>query len=139
MSGDEPLPGASLGLPAQGRGSLASWPQRVLALALDWAASMIVAVGVFGTGVLTDQGWRAWMILAVFFVEKALLTALTGSSFGQLLAGVGVTRTDRSAVGWWRPVVRAALICLVLPALVIGAERRSLADLALGTVVVRRR
>lgn len=100
---------------------------------------MIVAVGVFGTGVLTDQGWRAWMILAVFFVEKALLTALTGSSFGQLLAGVGVTRTDRSAVGWWRPVVRAALICLVLPALVIGAERRSLADLALGTVVVRRR
>lgn len=139
MSSAEPYPGQSLSLPEDGRGSLASWGQRLGALIIDWGASMAVAVGAFGAGVLTEQGWRAWMILTVFFVEKALLTALTGSSFGQLFTGVGVVRTDHDSIGWWRAGVRAALICVVIPAIVIGAERRSLADLALGTVVIRRR
>lgn len=139
MSSAEPYPGQSLSLPEDGPGSLASWGQRLGALIIDWGASMAVAVGAFGAGVLTEQGWRAWMILTVFFVEKALLTALTGSSFGQLFTGVGVVRTDHDSIGWWRAGVRAALICVVIPAIVIGAERRSLADLALGTVVIRRR
>lgn len=100
---------------------------------------MAVAVGAFGTGVLTEQGWRAWMILAVYGVQKALLTGLTGSSFGQLVTGVGVVRVDGSRIAWWQAFVRAAMICLVLPAVVVGADRRALDDLVLGTVVVRRR
>lgn len=135
----ETYPGRDLGFPAAGRGSLGRWGERIGALVIDWGASMAVAVGAFGTGVLTEQGWRAWMILAVFFVQKALLTALTGSSFGQLIAGVGVTRLDGSPIGWWRAFARAAMVCLVLPAVVVGANRRSIGDLALGTVVVRRR
>ncbi len=135
----QPYPGESLGLPPSGRGSLASWRSRIAALILDWGASMIVAVTLFGVGVLREGGWRSWMILAVYFIESGLLTALTGGSFGQLLARIGVMRVDGGPLGFGRAVVRAALISLVLPTLVIGAERRALNDLVLGTVVVNRR
>lgn len=135
----EPYPGQSLGLPETGRGSLASWRARLAALLLDWGTSMIVAVFAFGVGVLRDGGWRAWMILAVFFVQKAVLTALAGGSFGQILARIQVVRLEGGPLGWWRSIVRTAMICLVLPAVVIGAERRGLDDLVLATVVVRRR
>nr|WP_300146270.1 RDD family protein [Propionicimonas sp.] len=132
-------PGASIGLPQAGRGSLASWRARIAALVLDWGASMVVAVFLFGTGVLREGGWRAWMILAVFFLQSAVLSALTGGSFGQLVARIGIVRLDGQPLGWPRALARAALICLVLPTIVIGAERRALNDLLLGTVVVNRR
>ncbi|MEA4944283.1 MAG: RDD family protein [Propionicimonas sp.] len=135
----EEYPGQSLGLPEHGRGSLASWRARLAALLVDWGTSMIVAVAAFGVGVLRDQGWRAWMILAVFFVQKAVLTALAGGSFGQILARVQVVRVEGGPIGWWRALVRTAMVCAVLPAVVIGAERRGLDDLVLGTVVVSRR
>ncbi|AFV89026.1 MAG: RDD family protein [Acidipropionibacterium acidipropionici] len=139
-SAQEQRPGTSLGLPATGRGSLARWGSRIGALMVDWAASMIVAMAVFGMGVMRDPGWRAWMPMAVFFIEKTVLTALTSASFGQLLARIAVVRLNSAGpLGWWRAAVRAAMKCLVLPAVVIGAERRALDDMVLGTVVVNRR
>ncbi|MGC3952876.1 MAG: RDD family protein [Propionicimonas sp.] len=132
-------PGESLGLPRSGPGSLASWRSRIAALLLDWGASMIVAVSAFGVGVLRESGWRAWMILAVFFVQKTVLTALVGGSFGQILARARVARLDGQPLGWWRAIARTAMICVVIPAVVVGAERRGLDDLVLGTVVVSRR
>ena len=82
---NEAYPGERLGLARVGRGSLASWRSRVAALMVDWAACMAIAVGFFGSGVLTGGGWRAWMILAVFFVESAVLGAVAGGSFGLVL------------------------------------------------------
>jgi len=74
-----PYPGQTMGLPETGPGSLARWGSRLGALVLDWGASMIVALGAFGGGVLTESGWKAWMVLAVYFVQKFVLTALTGT------------------------------------------------------------
>ena len=139
MSEQEAYPGQSIGLPESGRGSLATWRARIAALLVDWAASMVVAVFAFGVGVLRDGGWRAWMVLAVFFLQKAILTALVGGSFGQILARVTILRLDGQPLGWWRAIARTAMVCVVLPAVVIGAERRGLDDLVLGTVAVRRR
>lgn len=138
MDNDEGYPGESIGLPETGRGSLASWGARCAALLVDWLASMLVAIVLFGTEVMTGSGWRTFMPLTVFFVESSIFTTLTGSSFGQLLARIGVTRVDGGPLGWWRPTVRSLLKCLVLPVIVIGAERRHLDDLLLGTVVVNR-
>ena len=135
----ETYPGQSLGLPAKGPGSLARWGSRLGALVLDWGASMIVALGAFGGGVLTESGWKAWMVLAVYFVQKAVLTALTGSSFGQLISRIGVTRVDGTPIGALRAIARSAMVCLVVPAVVIGPDRRGINDLLLGTVVVNRR
>lgn len=132
-------PGQTLGLPEVGRGSLASWRARIAAMIGDWAASMVVAIGLFGTEVMTGSGWRSFMIMAVYFVEASILTALAGGSFGQLIARIGIVQLNGRPIGWWRAVLRTAMKCLVLPAVVIGAERRALTDLLLGTVVINRK
>ena len=100
---------------------------------------MAIAVGFFGTGVLTGGGWRAWMILTVFFVQSSVLGWLAGGTFGQLVCRIAIVRVDRQPLGLARAVLRAALVCLVLPAMVISVDRRGLHDLAAGTVVVNRR
>ena len=132
-------PGESLGLPETGRGSLAGWWPRIGAMVGDWAASMVVAVALFGSEVVNESGWQSFMILAVYFVEASLLTTLTGGSFGQLIARIGVVRIDGGPLGLWRPLLRTALKCLVIPHIVVGAERRPLTDMMLGTAVVTRR
>lgn len=136
---DEAYPGQRLGLPAAGRGSLSAWRLRIGALLVDWAACMIVAVALFGSGVLTGGGWRAWMILTCFFVESTVLCWLAGGSFGKLVCRIAVVRVDRQPLGLARALLRQALVSLALPALVIGPDRRGLPDLTIGTVVVNRR
>ncbi len=136
---NEAYPGARLGLARVGRGSLASWRSRIAALILDWAACMAVAVGFFGSGVLTGHGWRAWMILTVFFVESSVLSAVLAGSFGQLICRIAIVRLDGKPLGFPRAVLRAFLVSLALPPLVVGADRRGLQDLAVGTVVTNRR
>jgi uncharacterized RDD family membrane protein YckC len=108
-------------------------------LIIDWAACMAVAVGFFGSGVLTSNGWRAWMILTVFFVESTVLSWLVGGSFGQLLSRIAVVRLDMKPLGLPRALLRAFLVSLALPALIISTDRRGLQDLAAGTVVINRR
>lgn len=134
-----PYPGERLGLPREGRGSLASWWTRIVALIVDWAVSMAVAVGLFGTDVVNGSGWKAWMILVVFFVQSSVLSVLTGGSLGHSLARIGVYRMDGKPLGFLRGLVRAALICLAIPALVVDGDRRGLQDLVAGTVVINRR
>jgi uncharacterized RDD family membrane protein YckC len=136
---EEPYPGQRLGLPAEGHGSLATWRARIFALVIDWATCMGLAVLLFGPGVMTGSGWRAWMILATFFVQSTLLSWLAGGSLGQLICRLAVVRLDRKPLGIARAVLRAALISLALPAVVIGADRRNLADLTVATVVINRR
>jgi hypothetical protein len=132
-------PGQQLGLPETGRGSLAPWRSRVAAILLDWVACMALAVGLFGTAVLTERGWQSWMILAVFFVETTVLVTVASGSFGQLLCRIAVVRLDRQPPGIGRAALRAGLVSLALPALIIGPHRRGLQDLAANTVVVNRR
>jgi len=138
-SADGAYPGESLGLPPEGHGSLASWRARIGALIIDWAACMLIALGFFGSGVLTGGGWRAWMILTMFFIESTVLSWLAGGSFGQLVSRIAVVRLDREPLGLPRALLRAFLVSLALPALIISTERRGLQDLVAGTVVINRR
>jgi uncharacterized RDD family membrane protein YckC len=136
---DEPYPGQRLGLPASGHGSLATWGARIGALIIDWAVCMVVAVALFGTGVVAGGGWRAFMTLATFFVESTLLSWLAGGSLGQIICRIAVVRLDRQPLGIARAALRAALVSLALPAMVVGPDRRALTDLAVGTIVINRR
>jgi uncharacterized RDD family membrane protein YckC len=56
-----------------------------------------------------------------------------------VICRIAVVRLDRQQLGIVRAVLRAALISLALPAVIIGLNRRSLADLAAGTIVINRR
>jgi uncharacterized RDD family membrane protein YckC len=136
---EEAYPGAQLGLPATGRGSLARWRSRVGAIIIDWAACMAIAVGLFGAPVLTERGWQSWTILATFFVETTILVTVASGSFGQLICRIAVVRLDREPPGLPRAALRAALVSLALPAVIIGPHRRGLQDIVANTVVVNRR
>ncbi|HKN45805.1 MAG TPA: RDD family protein, partial [Propionibacteriaceae bacterium] len=80
-----------------------------------------------------------WMILTIFFIESTVLSWLASGSFGQLLSRIAVVRLDNKPLGLLRAVLRALLVSLALPALIISTDRRGLQDLAAGTVVIKRR
>ena len=130
--------GQRLGLPEHGRGSAAGWGRRILALFVDWFASILVAGAIVGPGVLSSRGWEAWVPMLVFLVECTLLVPLAGGSFGQLLTRVAVVRLDRRPVNLLVALVRALLVCLVVPPVIYNRDRRGLHDLVAGTITVRR-
>jgi uncharacterized RDD family membrane protein YckC len=134
--------GARLGLPPHGPGSVAGWGRRIAALFVDWTASTLVAVPVFGYVWLGEtagqQGWVGASPVLVFLLEATLLTALVGGSFGQLALRVVVIRLGGGPVSVLRALLRTSLICLVIPPLVYTSDRRGLHDLAAGTVAVNR-
>ncbi|MGO4956486.1 RDD family protein [Luteococcus sp. Sow4_B9] len=136
---DDGYPGEGIGLPEHGRGSLASWSSRLAALVIDWAASMILAQLLFGDAVLHGFDWRRFAPMGIYFLQKTVLTALTSGSFGQLLCRIAVVRLDHQQIGWAKSFLRALMKVVLLPAVVIGADRRGLDDLSLGTVVINRR
>ena len=138
-SDESDYPGERLALPRTGPGSLAGWGKRITALVVDWLICTVVSVVLFSPLVLTANGWYRWATLLTFFVESAVLCAFAGGSAGQLICRLAVVRVDRTPLGFGRSVLRAALVCVVLPAVVIGTDRRGLHDLAAGTVVVTRR
>lgn len=135
----EAWPGESLGLPETGRGSLARWRARITAIVLDWAICTVAAWAIFGPLAMRGGSWRSFTTLGLFFAMSTLLTTFVGGTVGQLLTRIAVVRVDHQPLGPIRAAARALLVCLALPALVIGVHRRGLHDLAVGTVVVNRR
>lgn len=133
-----PYAGDRLGLPPQGPGSVVGWGRRLLALVIDWFASVLVAAVLAGPKVTSSGSWQGWVPMLVFLVEAGFLTALVGGSFGQLVLRVVVVRVDRRPVSLLMSLLRSLLICLVVPPLVFNRDRRGLHDLATRTIVLRR-
>ena len=127
-----------LGLPDNGPGSLAGLGRRIAAFSLDYFASMAVAHLLDRNYDPLGNSFRI-LTLEVMFAQMVLLTSLTGSSFGQRLLGMQVTKLDLSRVDALRVIARTALIFLVIPAVVWDRDTRGLHDRLLGTVVVRTR
>lgn len=122
-------PGRSLGLPPSGPGSLAPLSRRVGAFATDWAAVVLLSVAFF------DYAW--WSTLAIFVVIQALFVATASGSPGHRVWGLRVVRTSGAWVGPWRPLVRATLIALVIPAAIWDENNRGLHDVLADTAIVR--
>jgi uncharacterized RDD family membrane protein YckC len=135
--------GERLGLPQSGPGAVSGFGRRLGALFIDWFGSLFVAGWIVGTSVWADSAAgaadRSLVTLAVFGLEVAVLTWLAGASFGQRLLGLRVARLDGSPLGLGRAVVRTALLCLAVPALIWDRDGRGLHDKAVGSVVVRGR
>lgn len=130
-------PGARLGLPGVGPGSVASWGRRIAALFIDWfIASLVVLVLARGTSPWTPGSLAQLLPLAAWLVIVTAATGLTGASPGQHLLNLRVIRLDRQPVGLATAFVRTLLIALVLPPLVADIDRRGWHDRTAGTVVV---
>jgi len=135
--------GQRLGLPEQGAGSVAGFGRRLVALAIDWFACMLIvrlafpSLAVVSTPEQPSSGAYSLAVLGTFGVEVALLTWLGSGSFGQRIMGIRVAHVDGSSLGLWRTVVRTALLCLAVPALIWDRDGRGLHDRAIGSVAVR--
>jgi len=118
----------------------ATFLRRLVAVLVDWFASILVSVLVAGwlfPGVEYGSSASALLTLGTFFVEVALFTALIGGSFGQVLLRLRVVRVDGGRLGPLQCLVRTALLCLVIPAVVYDTQGRGLHDRAAGSRVVR--
>lgn len=115
----------------------ASWPRRIGALVVDWIASSLVFIGLFGYAAYQSYSFGP---MVVFFVEATLGTMTMSASFGQLLTGIRVLDTEGHRLGPLMAGLRTFLICLVVPPLIFKPESgRGLHDLATHAAAYRLR
>lgn len=110
----------------------------MLALTVDWVASLLVAMSLTGGAAMSSSGWQTWVPMLVFLAESSVLVPLLGGSFGQLVTRVAVVRLDGRPVSLLLAIVRTALVCLVVPPLIYNPDRRGLHDLVTDTLTIRR-
>ena len=107
---------------------MASNWRKAQAITIDWIGSLFVAA------LLSDRSWT----LLIFFLQVAIMTALTGASAGQRLRGIRIidvnTLQNIAPLG---ALIRTFLILLVIPAVVQTRQGRGLHDLATKSAAVR--
>jgi uncharacterized RDD family membrane protein YckC len=111
--------------------------RRFGALCIDWGASVLVVQVLFGRPYPYGSPESSLMTGLVCFVEIALLTGLMGGSFGQILLGVRVVRTDGSRLWPLRVLGRTVLLFLVIPAVIMDSDGRGLHDKAVDSRTIR--
>ncbi len=107
---------------------MASNWRKAQAITIDWIGSLFVA------SLLSDRSWT----LLIFFLQVAIMTALTGASAGQRLRGIRIidvnTLQNIAPLG---ALIRTFLILLVIPAVIQTKQGRGLHDLATKSAAVR--
>ncbi|KAF3465048.1 RDD family protein [Streptomyces sp. Tu 3180] len=126
--------GEQLGLPEEGPGSLARPGRRLGALAVDWSLCVLIAYGLITDGY--DQVTGNWALL-VFFVLSVLTVGTVGFTPGKRLFGLRVVALGTGQVSPGRGLLRSALLCLAVPALIWDRDGRGLHDRLARTVEVR--
>jgi uncharacterized RDD family membrane protein YckC len=130
----ERVRGASLGLPAEGPGSLAGFGTRVVAFLVDALAASFLAA-LFTAPHLPGL----WNLVSLAVIYVGSLVAF-GQTPGMRLCGLRLAHPrpgERLAL--WRALARTALLYLLVPALVVDADGRGLHDRLTDTAVVRER
>ena len=110
---------------------------RLLGLVIDWVVSLLVVALFVGGDVWTGRGWVQLAPLLVLFVEQTLLVGLLGTAIGHRLVGIRVVGPHGGPIGLARAALRALLLCLAVPPLLMDSDLRGLHDKAAGSVVVR--
>lgn len=126
-------PGERLGLPDSGPGSVGRVGRRIAALAIDWAAALLIALLFAPYSSLL----HSWLTLGIFAVMQIVFIPTIGGSVGHRLVGLRVVPIAGGWVGLWRPVVRTLLLVIVIPALVWDSDQRGFHDKVGGTVLIR--
>lgn len=123
-------PGERLGLPETGSRSVGRFGRRIAAIAIDWGIAVVLSAAFFS--------YEPLVTLAIFVGMQVLMTVIVNASIGHALLGLRVVPMEGGLLGFWRPVVRALLIALVIPAMVWDDNNRGLHDRLSRTILLRR-
>lgn len=123
-------PGKRIGLPAEGRRSIARLGRRLAAIAIDWAFAVVVSNAFFNYDALATLG--------IFVTAQIVLLVTANGSFGHLIMGLRVVPLAGGYLGIWRPIVRTLLMAIVIPAVIWDSDQRGMHDRLAGTLLVRR-
>jgi len=123
-------PGQRLGLPETGSRSVARFGRRLGGIAIDWGMAVALSAAFFA--------YNSIVTLLLFVALQVLFTIVINASIGHALLGMRVVPLAGGLLGVWRPVVRALLIALVIPAIVWDENQRGVHDRAAGTILLRR-
>ncbi|OAV60863.1 RDD family protein [Enteractinococcus helveticum] len=121
--------GEFLGLPETGPASAASYPRRIGALFVDW----FIASGI---GLMLAAG-NQWLVLGIFVVMHFALLWLFATTLGKLLFRIQVVQVGGAPVKLYQAAIRAVLLGLVVPVLIIDRDGRGLHDKMAGTVEIQ--
>ena len=109
----------------------ASFGPRFAALMIDWALCLVIGA------LIADPLKVAWPPTVLLIVLNTIGIGFFGRTLGMTLARVRcVSWTDAGAIGPWRGLIRAVLLALLIPAVIINSAGRGLHDRAAGSVVV---
>ena len=128
--------GAGLGLPESGRGSLASFGEKLLAVTVDLVIAGVVGLILIRPNSLSGERVSNAVGVGVFVVLTAFGLMTSGRTVGMRVMALQVVRRDGQRIGS-RAVLRQALVAIIVPALIVNAERRGLHDRRCNTMVVR--
>jgi uncharacterized RDD family membrane protein YckC len=111
--------------------------RRFAALMVDWLACyFIVAASSGGVGALAPN--RSWTVLALFFAEIAILSALQGATLGHRIFGMRIVRfIDGGSITPLQALVRSALLVTVIFAITFDENGRGMHERFSGSVLTR--
>ena len=128
--------GQQLGMPASGRGSMAPLWRRALGLLVDWAIAQLISTVALGAD-MAAGGAQSFVPLGVLAVINILSITAFASTPGQALLRMQVLQVRPGSFPL-QVVIRTALLCLFIPAILTDRHGRGFHDAAAGTVIVRR-
>jgi uncharacterized RDD family membrane protein YckC len=109
----------------------ANFGRRFGALLIDWALCLLVS------SFYADPRVVAWPPVLVLIVLNTVGIGLFGQTPGMALARVRcISTVDGGAIGLPKALLRAVLLALLIPALIMDGDRRGLHDRAAGSWVI---
>ena len=111
--------------------------RRLAAISVDWLACYAIIAAISG-GIGQMGPDRSLSILALFFVEVSILTALQGASLGQKIFGMKVVRfSDGGAITPLQALVRTIFLVLVVTAVTYDENGRGIHERLSRTALIR--
>ena len=124
----------------------ASLGRRFAAWAIDWVMCLFIVFGLLPYDIVLESGAEpplllgvpqsSWALMGVFAALNVVLVSLTGSTVGHRLLGLQVWQVRPGSFAL-QVVVRTALLCLFVPAIITRADGRAWHDSVAGTRIVR--
>jgi len=135
---DADYPGATLGLPPKGPGSLASLLRRALAALIDWVICQLIVVGMFDVR-LDEGGAQTFAPLGLFVLMHLLLVGTIGTTIGHRMMGIEVRAQDGGAIRGVQVLIRTLMVVLFFPAIFTADDGRGFHDKVAGAMTIRSR